>query len=238
MVSARGDSVQPASVGAIVAALSSANPNLTRTLLRIAYLGVKPSAELMIQAGQRLNHLLANERSLRERQQRRGQQAPVWDDDWTHALSAAIKLVLVFGEEEVTAMTEVNPLFRSQAYHCGRLLATLEEAQQRYHYSQHRDWLKSTIASRSYGRAASAPNYVFPNLFRLAASAYLPEAGQQLRNEVNAISTTIVDLGGMPGSLSLAEQSLFGLGFFHQRARMQAEREARKTVREEAAISS
>ncbi len=121
-------------------------------------------------------------------------------------------------------MEEVNPLFRSRGYHCGRLLAVLEEAQQVYHFRQHQHRLDTTIVNRSYGGTSSAPKSTFVPLLRLAATSHLPEAGGRLNQEVESIVSTLVDLGGMPQILSLPEQAEFGLGFYHQRARFRARR--------------
>jgi CRISPR-associated protein Csd1 len=210
----------------MVEAIGSKSPNLTRSLLRSAYTGVRPAMFLAIQAGQKLNHLLPNERTLRERErQKRGSnRTAVWDDRWPHALAATIKLALFYGSEEVYSMGELNPLFRSRAYHCGRLLAVLEEAQQRYHYRRHRKRLETTLVTRSYGGAATAPKATFAPLFRLASTSHLPESGRLLNEEVEAISSTLVELGGMPATLSLPEQSEFGLGFYQERADLRSRR--------------
>lgn len=220
MVSIDGQQKAPVSVRTIVDALASANPNLTRLLLRTAYTGVKPSVALAIQADRRLNDLLGNEASLRDRQRsQRGDRASVWDDDWPHALAAAIKLGLYHGKEEGKAMTEANPMHRSKAYHCGRLLAVLEEAQQWHYYRRNHERLKVTMVSRAYGGVASMPAATLGRLRRVASVAHLPEAGGRINMEVETISATLVNLGEMPRYLSAAEQAEFGLGFYQQRAR-------------------
>jgi CRISPR-associated protein Csd1 len=225
-----GGDVRPVSIRTIVDAIGSKSPNLTRALLRSAYAGGRPTKTFAIQAGQRLNHIQPNEASLRDRQNRGRPTTPVWDERWPHALAATIKLALFYGSEEAQSMVELNPLFRSQAYHCGRLLAVLEEAQQRYHYRRHGERLDTTIVNRSYGGAASAPKTTFAPLFRLASTSHLPESPRWLEEEVEAISSSLVELGGMPATLSLPEQAEFGLGFYHQRADLRARRAARSTT--------
>lgn len=220
MVQADGQEQTSATVRTMVSALASANPNLSRMLLRTAYTGVRPPLALVIQAGRRLNELMANEGSLRERQRaRRGDQARVWDEEWPHALAAAVKLGLFYGQAEGSTMTEANALHGSRAYHCGRLLAVLEEAQQWHYYRRNHERLKTTMVGRAYGGAASTPASTFGRLWRVASIAHLPEAGGRINKEVEAISSTLVELGGMPEHLTAAEQAEFGLGFYHQRAR-------------------
>jgi CRISPR-associated protein Csd1 len=223
------ENVRPVSIRVMVEAIGSNSPNLTRDLLRVAYTGGRPAAFLTVQAGQRLNHLLANEKSLREREKKRKKSAAViWDDRWPHALAAAVKLALFYGSTEVQNMSELNPLFHSRGYHCGRLLAILEEAQQRYHYRRNGERLETTLVNRSYGGSASAPKATFASLFRLASTSHLPESPRWLNEEVEAICSTLVDLGGMPAILSLPEQAEFGLGFYQQRADLRARRTAQK----------
>lgn len=231
MVTGWGDQ-RPVSIRTMVEAIGSQSPNLTRGLLRTAYAGVWPSGTLAIQAGQRLNHLLPNEQSLRERQNRGSTRTTVWDDRWPHALAATIKLGFFYGSEEVERMGELNPLFRSRGYHCGRLLAVLEEAQQIYHYRQRGKRLETTLVDRSYGGAASAPKATFAPLFRLATTSHLPESGRFINEEVEAICSTLVELGGMPATLSLPEQAEFGLGFYHQRAAHRARRSSQEDTEE------
>jgi len=220
MIPPDGQPPRSATVRTIVSAMASANPNLTRVLLRTAYSGMRPSLTLAVEAGRRLNDLLANEAPLRERQRsRRGDQPPVWNEQWPHALAATIKLGLFYGREGSSEMTEVNLMHRSRAYHSGRLFAILEEAQQWHYYRRNHERLKTTMVSRAYGAAASNPAPTLGRMWRVASTAHLPEAGGRINKEVEAISSTLVELGGAPNYLSAAEQSEFGLGFYHQRAR-------------------
>ena len=225
MISAWGDKPRPVSIRPMVEALATANPNITRALLRTAYTGAMPPASLSIIAGQRLNHLIANETSLREQQKGRGNdQARAWGDSWLQALAAAIKLGLFHKRKEAEYMDQVNPMFKSKGYHCGRLLAVLEEAQQIHNFWQYGKRLDTTMVTRSYGGASSRPKTALTPLLRLAATAHLQDAGGGINQEVETIISMLVELGGMPGALSLSEQAEFGLGFFHQRAQIRASR--------------
>lgn len=223
MVSLFGDRVTPVSIATIVEALGSEGADMTRALVRTAYTQSSPPRGLLFLAGQRLNALNARERSLRDRQQaRRGDQRKHWDDRWPLALAAAIKVVRYLEREEMPQMSEVNAELASAAYQCGRLLAVLEEAQQVYTWHKMGERLKVSIVQRAYGGACSTPASVLGRLYKLASTAHLPDSSEYLKREVEAISTRLVELGGIPQKLDLANQAEFGLGFYQQRAHIRS----------------
>jgi CRISPR-associated protein Csd1 len=119
-------------------------------------------------------------------------------------------------------MSDVNAELESAAYQCGRLLAVLEEAQQVYTWRKMGKRLDISIVQRAYGGACATPAMVLGRLYKLASTAHLPDSTGYLREEVEAISTRLVELGGMPEKLSLASQADFGLGFYQQRARIRS----------------
>lgn len=217
MISLYRDRVTPASIATILEALGDVNADLSRSLVRTAYGKSPPPHALLLLAGQRLNTLNALEQSLRDRGGGKGEH---WDDDWPHALAAAIKLVRYHNRTEMVHMTELNPELASAAYQCGRLLAVLEEAQQVYTYHQMGERLKVSIVQRGYGGACSTPAAVLGRLYKLASSVHLPDSGGFLNKEAEAISARLVELGGMPKRLSTNEQADFGLGFYQEKARI------------------
>ena len=223
IVSPKGDSVRPISLAAILDALGDDGADLKRALLRTAYTGIAPPPTLVIRAGQRLNHLFANQASLRERQQsRRRDQRAVWKEGWPQALAAAIKLGLFHKTEEATTMTEIhpdNPLYRSKAFHCGRLFAVLDVAQRSHHFQRYGKPLKTSLVARSYGGAVTSPAPTLGALLKVATMSHMPGRRKEIKEEVERIASTIVELGGLPPPLSLTEQAEFGLGLYHQRAR-------------------
>jgi CRISPR-associated protein Csd1 len=226
MVTPSGDRVMPVSIATIVEALGSEGADMTRALVRTAYTQSPPPRGLLFLAGQRLNALNAHERSLRDRQQaRKVDRRKHWDDRWPLALAAAIKMVRYSEREEMPQMSEVNVELASAAYHCGRLLAVLEEAQQVYTKRKMGKRLDVSIVQRAYGGACSTPASVLGRLYKLASTAHLPDSGAFLNREAEAISTRLVELGGMPTKLGLASQAEFGLGFYQQRARIRSDRE-------------
>jgi len=176
-----------------------ANPpavNVSRALLRTALTGNPLPAELLYEAVRRNR---AEQRVTRPR-------------------AALIKMVLLsqqlqFEEDE---MTQLNPDHPSAAYHCGRLLAVLEQAQRAAIPG-----VNATIVDRFYGAASSAPCSVLPTLLR-GARAHLdklerdrPGAYIALERRLDGIVARIPEL---PATLSLADQGRFALGYYHQRA--------------------
>lgn len=202
-------------------------------------MGVPPPPELLVSAGARFNYLLPNERELKERQRKKRPGKPdVWNESWLTALAGAVKLAKYWGMEEGSAMTRANALNNTASYHCGRLFAVLEEAQQVYSYRQHGERLKVSIIQRAYGGAAETPASVLGQLFKIASTAHLPRAGRDIQIMAETISSRIAELGGAPSRLTLPEQAEFGLGFYQQRAEIRALRDAKKNAAERAATES
>ncbi len=132
--------------------------------------------------------------------------------------AALIKLVLLSHEPEMKedAMMQLDPEHPSPAYHCGRLLAVLEEVQRLAIPGA-----KATIVDRFYGTASSAPASVFGRLLR-GAQPHLatlkrdrPGAYVVLQQRLEEVQSR---LAGFPTTLTLKEQGLFALGYYHQRA--------------------
>ncbi|MEO8663480.1 MAG: type I-C CRISPR-associated protein Cas8c/Csd1 [Bryobacteraceae bacterium] len=112
---------------------------------------------------------------------------------------------------EVTVGLDIsNP---SEAYRLGRLMALLERIQGAAQNNPNK-----TIVDRYYGAASTRPGTVFPRLIASAqhhlskltrglAAFYQTELG----DVVNGLST-------FPATLSLENQGLFALGYYHQRS--------------------
>ncbi len=98
----------------------------------------------------------------------------------------------------------------NSAYRLGRLFAVLEKAQ--------KDAIpgaNTTIKDRYYGSASATPKTVFPQLIRLAQyHIQKAEYGRKLDKNVEDIMCGIKEF---PAHLSLDEQGLFALGYYHQR---------------------
>jgi CRISPR-associated protein Csd1 len=115
------------------------------------------------------------------------------------------------------AMTSGLDVSRPEpGYLCGRMLAVLARLQYLALGSTN-----ATIVDRYYGAASSAPVTVFGRLTRLAR-AHLKELSSRRKgaavNIEKDIEEILAKLAGWPRQLSLEDQALFALGFYHQRA--------------------
>lgn len=114
----------------------------------------------------------------------------------------------------------LHPYQKDPPYLCGRLLATLAEAQRR----ASRTLLNKTLLDRFYGSVSTAPGSFLPMLVKRAITDHLPKVRRenrgytQLNGLVQQLAAGIDDGGGFPPTLSLAQQGLFVLGFYQQRA--------------------
>ena len=132
---------------------------------------------------------------------------------WYARLGLLKTYCTTIGDIDVSAyLNENHP---HPAYHCGRLLATCQHIQ-----STAIGEPKSGVLDRFYASASTSPALVIPRIWRTALhhlktirgkSATLAE---DLWKLLRAIHARIGD--DMPRLLSLHEQSLFQLGFFHQ----------------------
>jgi CRISPR-associated protein Csd1 len=133
--------------------------------------------------------------------------------------AALIKMVLLSQQaaiEKEDAMVQLDPENRNPAYLCGRLLAVLE-AVQRAALPR----INATITDRFFGTASSAPALVFGRLLR-GAQPHL----MRLRRDrpglhhfwQRRIEEVMAGLEGFPKTLTLEEQGIFALGYYHQRA--------------------
>lgn len=104
---------------------------------------------------------------------------------------------------------------------CGRLLAILERLQE----AQADGKINSTLVDRFYGAASTAPATVFGTLLTEAQN-HLTKLRK--KNEgahygfQSLLETTLSGLDDYPPTLSVKQQALFSLGYYHQRAEMRA----------------
>ncbi len=114
------------------------------------------------------------------------------------------------------------------AYHCGRLLAVVEEAQRAAIPG-----INATVVDRFYGAASSTPASVFPSMLR-GVRAHLSKLERDRRGVYIALERRLDEVTGailgFPRTLTLQQQGLFALGYYHQRAhdRAQAREAAEK----------
>ncbi|MBI5947244.1 MAG: type I-C CRISPR-associated protein Cas8c/Csd1 [Chloroflexi bacterium] len=137
----------------------------------------------------------------------------------TRERAALIKLVLL--SRDTTPHTEeymvgLEPEHPDTAYHCGRLLAVLESVQRRAMPN-----LNATIVDRFFGTASSAPASVFGRLLR-GSQPHLSKLERDRRGAYINLQRELEDvtrqIPAFPKTLTLEQQGLFALGYYHQRA--------------------
>ncbi|WP_144822668.1 type I-C CRISPR-associated protein Cas8c/Csd1 [Marinobacter piscensis] len=106
-----------------------------------------------------------------------------------------------------------NPEEKRIGYRLGCLFAVLEKLQ-----SDANPGLNATIRDRYYSSASCNPKSVFGTLMRLHAHHLkkLPHQGQRVVAE-KRIAEIMADINEFPAHLSLEQQGLFAIGYYHQR---------------------
>jgi len=137
----------------------------------------------------------------------------------TRPRAALIKMVLLSYQENLVKedmMAQLETDNRDAAYLCGRLLAVLESVQQAAIPG-----VNATITDRFFGTASSAPASVFGHLIR-GAMAHLGKLRKEKPGTYEALRRRLAEvqepLKTFPKTLTLEQQGLFGLGYFHQQA--------------------
>jgi CRISPR-associated protein Csd1 len=182
--------------GATVRELRDVAPPVMRSLLHTAFSGAPLPPDLLFQAVRRCRAEQGVNRQ--------------------HA--ALIKMVLAQSgtQEEERSMVQLNTDHPSTAYHCGRLLAVLEEAQRAA-----LPGVKATIVDRFYGTASSAPASVFSRLLR-GVQPHLSKLERDRPGAFYALQGRLEEIQGriaeFPRVLTLEDQGRFALGYYHQRA--------------------
>lgn len=100
------------------------------------------------------------------------------------------------------------------AYKCGRLLAVIERIQ-----SVSMGSPNTTLTDRYYGSASTAPATVFGVLMRMM-QPHLSKLRKQSEGLAIWLERELYDAmpDHFPATLSLKEQGLFALGYYHQRS--------------------
>ena len=143
--------------------------------------------------------------------------------------AALIKLVLLSQgteqpkEDYMVALESEHP---EPAYHCGRLLAVIESVQ----YAA-LGRVNATVVDRFYGAASSTPAVVFGALLR-GAQPHLAKLDDRRRGGLqNRLMEVCDQIKGFPKTLSLEQQAIFSLGYYHQRAHGRAAAISRRAER-------
>jgi CRISPR-associated protein Csd1 len=118
-----------------------------------------------------------------------------------------------FVDEEIPPM--LDPSCASPAYCLGRLFAILEKLQG--------DAIGSpgaSITDRFYGAASATPAAVFGTLLRKAQHHLAKVDGPYYAIQLQQVLDLLSPSNAFPKTLSLEEQGLFALGYYHQRAEL------------------
>jgi len=134
-------------------------------------------------------------------------------------------LVRFFRERGDISMSDavtpaLNPAQPSSAYHCGRILAILAALQKRALGP-----VGAGVIQRYYASASTNPGLVFGRLIRNAQyhiDKLGPDKSRYLESLLAQTSTSVRN--EFPKVLSLQEQGLFGLGYYHQIADLRKKR--------------
>ena len=137
----------------------------------------------------------------------------------TRPRAALIKMVLLSQTEAFSregTMTQLDLTNNNPAYISGRLMGVLEGLQRAALGD-----VGANVTSRFFGTASSAPASVFGNLFR-SAQHHLDKLRKEKPGTYRAFHRRLEEvmsaLPAFPRVLTLEEQGLFSLGYFHQRA--------------------
>ena len=127
-------------------------------------------------------------------------------------------------KEQYQRMSQLDATQQNPAYLCGRLLAELD-------YIQYAALgkLNATLVDRYFGAASTAPATVFGLLLVNANKAHLPKLRKSKPGVYQALQKRLEEivaptpeqplgLKNFPATLTLQDQGLFALGFYHQRA--------------------
>jgi CRISPR-associated protein Csd1 len=115
----------------------------------------------------------------------------------------------------------LNPDLPSVAYHCGRVLAILAALQKRALGA-----VGAGVIQRYYASASTNPGLVFGRLIK-SAQYHIDKLGPDKSGYLESLlaqTMTCVSPKGFPQVLSLQEQGLFGLGYYHQIADLRKKR--------------
>lgn len=135
--------------------------------------------------------------------------------DWVRALHrrmAAVKAVLIrnYKKEISVGLDVTRP---EAAYHLGRWFALLEKVQK----DALGENINATVKDRFYTAASSTPVTVFPRLISLSQHHLnkIEAKGLRIKRE-KQIQEIAQRLGQFPKHLTLEQQGLFHLGYYHQ----------------------
>lgn len=130
-------------------------------------------------------------------------------DQIINYLRAAILKAFLIRNVQKEVSVSLDTASTDIGYRLGRLFAVLEKVQ-----IEAISGIKATIRSRYYGSASTTPAAVFPQLMRLSKHHIEKARYGHLANQ--RIAEIIDEVSSFPKHLSLEEQGLFAIGYYHQ----------------------
>ena len=125
---------------------------------------------------------------------------------------AAVLRAYLIRNEETEVKVGLDKENTSAGYRLGRLMAVLERVQVAAQNNPNK-----TIVDRYYGAASTRPATVFPRLLSLAQH-HLAKLTEGLESFYQSqLGEVMAGLAIFPATLTLEEQGLFALGYYHQR---------------------
>ncbi|MDR3638621.1 MAG: type I-C CRISPR-associated protein Cas8c/Csd1 [Isosphaeraceae bacterium] len=135
------------------------------------------------------------------------------DSQMNHRRASILKAHLIRNrnEEVPVALNKDHP---DEAYQLGRLFAALEKTQEDASESK----LNRTVKDHFFGSAAATPAIIFPRLMQLHQHHLnkLENQGFRIARE-KVVGEIVGRIGRFPSHLSLENQGLFYIGYYHQR---------------------
>jgi CRISPR-associated protein Csd1 len=125
-------------------------------------------------------------------------------------LNRKIRSSSIFINEEISV--SLNPERPEPSYQLGRLFAALERNQR----DALGDKLNATIKDRYFGSASATPASVFPRLIRLSQHHLAGLDGGKRVYAEKRMQEIMSRLNQFPNHLTLADQGLFAIGYYHQ----------------------
>ena len=146
----------------------------------------------------------------------------IQDNPANHARMGLLKAYLI--RKEICPMTAENSdTIDHPAYVCGQIMAVLANIQRAALGD-----VGAGVVQRYYAAASATPALVLGRLVRLANTGHLPKidpaALRQWHDNQLAATWSRIQ-GGPPTALSLEEQTLFAMGYYHQKAKRMKSRD-------------
>lgn len=164
------------------------------------------------------------------------------DQDINYVRTAILKAVLVRKHRLYNQGTEVSMALdtenNNQAYLMGRLFAALERVQEEAHKDENgKVRINKTIKDSFWGSASSTPKIAFPQLLNLSTH-HISKIYNQKNDKSSGANVFFeklignimdrIESTGFKSHLSLDEQGLFTIGYYHQRQDLFRSKESRK----------